>query len=202
MDRGIYRAWIGGGYRTTDNKEFFSSSAVNSRTRRTGRLYMRDVACVLGISWFGWSVQNSGLAEAGYWLLRAAAVYYMGCAIKARLEGRQNEKRKRWINAFAVFWGGDAYLTYSLSSPSPVFSPQPFGNRQADASVHPAHGHCRSHIQHMPIIPFLLFLYFDISICLFFSACNALPVQKNILLAYLIALVLTLLRYCDKILIT
>ena len=125
MDRGIYRAWIGGGYRTTDNKEFFSSSAVNSRTRRTGRLYMRDVACVLGISWFGWSVQNSGLAEAGYWLLRAAAVYYMGCAIKARLEGRQNEKRKRWINAFAVFWGGDAYLTYPFSSPSPVFSPQP-----------------------------------------------------------------------------
>ena len=131
MDRGIYRAWIGGGYRTTDNKEFFSSSAVNSRTRRTGRLYMRDVACVLGISWFGWSVQNSGLAEAGYWLLRAAAVYYMGCAIKARLEGRQNEKRKRWINAFAVFWGEKGYLI------TPLFSPPPPSLRNPLATAKP-----------------------------------------------------------------
>ena len=81
-----------GGYRITDNKEFFSSSAVNSRTRRTGRLYMRDVACVLGISWFGWSVQNSGLAEAGYWLLRAAAVYLYG--VRNQSEAGGPAKRK------------------------------------------------------------------------------------------------------------
>ena len=140
---------------------------------------MRNAACAPGISWFNSSVQNSGISEAGYRLL-TAAVYLYGVRNQREAGGPAKRKTLALNKCFCGILRGRCLLNIPFLLPLPCILSATFGNRQADASVHPSHGHCRSHIQHMPIIPFLLFLYFDISICLFFSACNALPVQKHI----------------------